>query len=75
MKKIYRFSFGLCGIVFLILTGCRQETLPISGGQEDYISFKTPVLDVQTDTRSTTKNALEVGDQFGVLGYFVPYLL
>lgn len=75
MKKIYRFSFGVCGIVFLILTGCRQETLPISGGQEDYISFKTPVLDVQTDTRSTTKNALEVGDQFGVLGYCVPYLL
>lgn len=75
MKRIYRLSFGLCGIVCMLLAGCRQETLPVSGEQGDYISFGTPVLDVQTDARSTTKDTLKVGDQFGVLGYCVPYLL
>lgn len=41
----------------------------------DYISFGSPVILVETETRSVTQDALAEGDAFGVLGYCVPHQL
>lgn len=67
MKGIYAFLFSLlfCGI----FSSCQKDTLNEDNSLE--ISFSVPLASVET--RSTTKDALEVGDAFGVLGYCVPY--
>lgn len=69
MKRIYELSVILLLSASDILSSCQQETL---GNEEAMsINFSQPQIDVET--RSTTKDVLEVGDAFGVLGYCVPY--
>ena len=57
-----------------MLVACEQSELSVSS-PEEYISFASPVVTVETATRSITQNILNLGDQFGVLGYCVPYEL
>lgn len=62
----------------LLLPACQQETFhspDIPTDHADYIQFGTPTVTLNTETRSTTKDALTEGDAFGVLGYCVPYQL
>ena len=72
MKKI----FITLPLAALLLAACQQDE-PWTGGGEGSgrIEFATPVLSVETFTRATTgvQSALNVGDEFGVLGYCVPF--
>lgn len=64
--------------VLPLLPACQQETFhspDIPTDHADYIQFGTPTVTLNTETRSTTKDALTEGDAFGVLGYCVPYQL
>lgn len=60
----------------LLLPACQQETFhspDIPTDHADYIQFGTPTVTLNTETRSTTKDALTEGDAFGVLGYCLAY--
>lgn len=60
----------------LLLPACQQETFhspDIPTDHADYIQFGTPTVTLNTETRSTTKDALAEGDAFGVLGYCLAY--
>ena len=55
-----------------VATACeRKEPVDPVGGVSERILFGTPMLSVES--RSTFKNTLSAGDEFGVLGYCVPY--
>lgn len=72
MKKIH----WMIPVLGLLMAGCQQDELPApAGGESDYIRFATPVIQAEMATKSVTQNALEPGQQFGVLGYCVPYQL
>ena len=73
-KKTYIFT---AVALALLLPSCQQEPLDQTGeapSPADYIQFGTPTVTLNTESRSTTKDALTPGDAFGVLGYCVPYL-
>lgn len=62
--------------VLLLLPACQQETFHtpnIPADNANYIQFGTPTVTLNTETRSITKDALTVGDAFGVLGYCLAY--
>lgn len=68
-----KFEIGFLG---LLVMACQQNDPMNSDGERDnYIRFSTPTIIVETNTRSVTQNALEIGDCFGVLGYCVPYMV
>ena len=72
-KKTYIFT---AVALALLLPSCQQETLDQTGeapSPADYIQFGTPTVILNTESRSITKDALNAGDAFGVLGYCVPY--
>ena len=73
MKKIH----WMIPALGLLLAGCQQDELPTpSGSDGDYIRFATPAIRAEeTATKSVTQDVLEAGQQFGVLGYCVPYQL
>ena len=54
---------------------CQQEEYVGGNDQQgqDYIGFSIPAVAVETATKATTIDALPQGEQFGVLGYCVPY--
>lgn len=58
-----------CGLMCLYIScskiGLQDET-------DEYISFGKPLISVDVETRSVTKDALDSGDEFAVLGYCVP---
>lgn len=66
-KRLIWWVVSLAGVA-----ACEREyPADSAAGTSDRILFGTPVLSVET--RSTFKNALDPGDEFGVLGYCVPY--
>lgn len=72
-KKTYIFT---AVALALLLPSCQQETLDQTGeapSPADYIQFGTPTVTLNTESRSTTKDALNAGDAFGVLGYCLAY--
>ena len=72
-KKTYIFT---AVALALLLPSCQQETLDQTGeapSPADYIQFGTPTVTLNTESRSTTKDALTPGDAFGVLGYCLAY--
>lgn len=72
-KKTYIFT---AVALALLLPSCQQETLDQTGeapSPADYIQFGTPTVTLNTESRSTTKDALTEGDAFGVLGYCLAY--
>lgn len=72
MKKIY----WIIPALGLLMAGCQQDELPApAGGEDDYIRFATPTIQAEVTTKSVTQDALEAGQEFGVLGYCVPYQL
>lgn len=71
MKKHSCFS----GIWAMFLTACfvsceKGASVQDPSGQ---IAFSVPQMTVET--RSTTKDAFDTGDEFGVIGYCVPYTI
>ena len=61
------------GAACLLAVACgREETVPTYDAGER-ILFGTPMLTVESGSRSTLKDALEDGDVFGVIGYCLAY--
>lgn len=61
-------------VLVMVCTACEKDSAgELVQGVSDRIVFDTPALTVETITRSTLKDALGPGDEFGVLGYCVPY--
>lgn len=59
------------GLCLAIHVSCgKEETAPVTG-TSGQILFSVPVMSVET--RSEFRNVLEEGDEFGVMGYCVPY--
>ncbi len=59
-------------VLMLATMACRrQEPVNPTIGASERILFGMPTLSVES--RSTFKNTLSTGDEFGVLGYCVPY--
>lgn len=70
MMKIEKYAL-LASLAILIFSGCNEkEDNPVPDSSERII-FSTPSMSVET--RSEFRNALKQGDEFGVMGYCVPY--
>lgn len=52
----------------------REEVVPMFDAGER-ILFGVPMLTVEGESRSVLKDALTEGDEFGVMGYCVPYMV
>lgn len=73
MKKIFVQKTFYIVSFLLGCTACKQEYTELIKEAEP-ILFDIPTLTVEeTGTRSELKNTLSAGDEFGVLGYCVPY--
>ena len=55
------------------MAACQQEEAMPQYDAGERILFGMPQLSVESGSRSMLKDALEAGDEFGVLGYCVPY--
>ncbi len=68
-----KYVFGTA-VLAVVCAACEKDSAGELMREEcDRIVFDTPALMVETVTRSTLKDALVPGDEFGVLGYCVPY--
>lgn len=71
MKKHSCFPVFAAMILTACFVSCEKD---VSVNDSDgRIVFSMPQMTVET--RSTTKDAFEVGDEFGVIGYCVPYMI
>lgn len=71
MKKQYNFIGFSAILLIMSLASCEKEMAIHDESMQ--INFSMPQMNVET--RSTTKNALETGDEFGVIGYCIPYTI
>ena len=68
-----KYVFGTA-VLAVVCAACEKDSAGELMREEcDRIVFDTPALMVETVTRSTLKDALVPGDEFGMLGYCVPY--
>ncbi len=73
MKKLFIYQTFYTVAFLLGCTACERSEYIESANEAVPILFDQPLLTVETDSRSTLKDALSPGDAFGVLGYCVPY--
>ena len=69
----FRYILGAIALSACCMSCEKEESSPRTTSVSDRILFDSPVLTVESITRSTFKNSLDAGDAFGVLGYCVPY--
>lgn len=74
IKKIYTHTIHIA-ILIIALSSCEQEDINEISNKAQAITFGVPTLSVETSTRSNAKNELTEGDEFGVMGYCVPYII
>lgn len=71
----FRYILGAIALSACCMSCEKEESSPRTTSVSDRILFDSPVLTVESITRSTFKNSLDAGDAFGVLGYCVPLSL
>lgn len=64
----------IIGFAGLLLVACQKNELENSVNN-NYIQFSTPVITVETGSRSVTQDKFDSEQSFGVLGYCVPYMV
>ena len=55
------------------MTACQRDEVAPRYDAGERILFGTPMLSVESESRSTLQDALEAGDKFGVIGYCLAY--
>ena len=55
------------------MVACQREEIIPQYNTGERILFGVPMLTVESGSRSMLKDALKAGDEFGVMGYCVPY--